>query len=140
MLGGFYTVVFTKKVLLFFCWFMACHCSIIHVCYNILTEIVPVTCMGFGSWGVWSIGFRGCMGYGLGFPAYQVGNKKNLWDIREYGLSELWVKRESTVPVSLSSINTDINLYDFIEILKYLIMYLVQKKWPTVFFRNPDSP
>jgi len=97
MLGGFYTIVSKKKALLFFCWFMACHCSIIHVHYNILTEIVPVTCMGFGSWGVWSIGFRSCMGYGLGFPTYQVGNKKNLWDIREYGLSELWIKRESTV-------------------------------------------
>ena len=96
MLGGFYTVVFTKKALLFFLLVHG-HCSIIHVCYDILTEIVPVTCMGFGSWGVWSIGFHGCMGYGLGFPAYQVGNKKTLWDIREYGLSELWVKRESTV-------------------------------------------
>ena len=42
------------------------------------------------------------MGYGLGFPTYQVGNKKNLWDIREYGLSELWVKRESTVVSKLA--------------------------------------
>ena len=38
------------------------------------------------------------MGFLHTYPAYQVGNRKNIWDLREYGLSEVWVKRESTVP------------------------------------------
>jgi hypothetical protein len=33
----------------------------------------------------------------LGCPKYQVGNLKNVWGKREYGLSGLWVKRASTV-------------------------------------------
>ena len=42
------------------------------------------------------------MGYGVsevyGFcPLSQLGMAQNLWDIREYGLPGLWVKRESTV-------------------------------------------
>jgi hypothetical protein len=36
--------------------------------------------------------------YGL-FTAYQVGNMKNIWIMEEYGLSELWVIRASTVAV-----------------------------------------
>ena len=43
------------------------------------------------------MGCRGCMGYGLHFFANQPGGPKNLWGIREYGLSGLRVKRESTV-------------------------------------------
>ena len=43
------------------------------------------------------MGYHGCMGYLPGFFAYQVGNLKNIWVKREYGLSELWVKRASTV-------------------------------------------
>jgi len=67
------------------------------------TSYILVTCMGFGSQEVWGIGFCGCMGYWPGFPAYQVGHKKNLWDIREYGLPEPWVKRESTVVTSVTN-------------------------------------
>ena len=37
------------------------------------------------------------MGYGVQFPAYQIGGSKMLWDKRSYGLSEVWVMRESTV-------------------------------------------
>ena len=40
------------------------------------------------------------MGFLHTYPAYQVGNRKNIWDLREYGLSEVWVKRESTVPAT----------------------------------------
>jgi len=43
--------------------------------------------MGFAFGGVWVMGYCGIMGYGI----------KILWDIRGYGLSGLWVKRESTV-------------------------------------------
>jgi hypothetical protein len=43
------------------------------------------------------MGYDECMGYGPCFPAYQVGNTKWLWGIMEYGFSELWFIRESTV-------------------------------------------
>jgi len=65
--------------------------------YNILTESVLVLCMGFWSRGVWGMGYCGRMGYHPSFPAYQVGSQNILWDIREYGLPELWVRRVSTV-------------------------------------------
>src|SRR6266852_2040688 len=61
-------------------------------------------CMGFRSQRVWIMGYHRCMGYGLGFSAYQVGNKKYLWGKREYGISELWVKRASTVVTFLKHI------------------------------------
>ena len=54
-------------------------------------------CMGFRSQRVWIMGYHRGMGYGLGFSAYQVGNKMNIWGKREYGISELWVKRASAV-------------------------------------------
>ncbi|KIJ96882.1 hypothetical protein K443DRAFT_681958, partial [Laccaria amethystina LaAM-08-1] len=37
------------------------------------------------------------MGYGMYFPAHQVGGQPELWDIRSYGVSGVWVKRSSTV-------------------------------------------
>jgi hypothetical protein len=43
------------------------------------------------------MGYQRVMGYGSKSPAYQLGGLKNLWGIREYGLSGLWVKRASTV-------------------------------------------
>ena len=39
------------------------------------------------------------MGYGFQIPAYQLGESKILWGMREYGLPGVWVKRESTVHV-----------------------------------------
>ena len=40
------------------------------------------------------------------FPANQPGKSKNLWIIKKYGLSEVWVMRDSTVhPKSWSSEN-----------------------------------
>jgi hypothetical protein len=53
--------------------------------------------MGFSARGVWVTGYCGCMGYGVLFPANQLGGLKNLWDLRDYGLSQPWVKRELTV-------------------------------------------
>ena len=53
--------------------------------------------MGFAPKGVWVMGYCGCMDYGMHFSANRLGGPKNLWGIREYGLSELWVMRESTV-------------------------------------------
>ena len=44
------------------------------------------------------MGYCGCMGYEAFFPANQLGGLKNLWDLREYGVCEPWVMRESTVP------------------------------------------
>jgi hypothetical protein len=48
------------------------------------------------------MGYRGCMGYGMHFSANRLGGPKNVWGIREYGLSELWVMRESTVSTCAS--------------------------------------
>jgi hypothetical protein len=48
------------------------------------------------------MGYCGCMGYGVLFPANQLGRLKNLWDLRDYGLSQPWVKRESTVVLGLN--------------------------------------
>ena len=53
--------------------------------------------MGFGCQGLWVIGYQKVMGFQVKFPAYQVGGPKKLWDIRGYGLSQLWVMTESTV-------------------------------------------
>ena len=44
------------------------------------------------------------MGYSMQIPAYQFGGQAALWDIRGYGLSEVWVsevwvKRVTTVIV-----------------------------------------
>ena len=53
--------------------------------------------MGFWLWMVWDMEYQKCMGYRLKFPTNQVGNWKIIWGIRDYGLSELWVKRASAV-------------------------------------------
>ena len=57
--------------------------------------------MGFAQEGVWVMGYCGPMGYGMQFPAHQVGGRITLWGIRGYGLSGAWVKRGSTVVVTL---------------------------------------
>ena len=43
------------------------------------------------------MGYCGCMGYEAVFPANQLGGLKNVWNLREYGVCEPWVTRESTV-------------------------------------------
>lgn len=44
------------------------------------------------------MGYQRVMGYRVDFPANQAGHGiRILWGMREYGLSELWVKRELTV-------------------------------------------
>ena len=53
--------------------------------------------MDFSSGMVWVMGLQEVMGYGMQFPAYQIGGSKMLWDKRGYGLSGVWVKRESSV-------------------------------------------
>ena len=55
--------------------------------------------MGFAHEGVWVMGYCGPMGYGVRFPAHQVGGWPGLWVKRGYGLPEVWVKRGSTVGV-----------------------------------------
>ena len=37
------------------------------------------------------------MGYGLHFPANQLGGRQNLWPITGYGVSQVWVMAGSTV-------------------------------------------
>jgi len=43
------------------------------------------------------MGYCGCMGYEALFPVNQLGGLKNIWYLREYGVCEPWVMRESTV-------------------------------------------
>ena len=57
--------------------------------------------MGFSGGGVWVMDYCGLMGYGMQFPANQLGGQKKLWDLRVYGLSEVWVKRVPTVHQSI---------------------------------------
>jgi hypothetical protein len=45
------------------------------------------------------------MGYGMFFPAHQVGGQPELWDIRSYGVSGVWVKRSSTVVVNVNGVH-----------------------------------
>ena len=67
---------------------------------RILSQIVrnqaPIP-MGFAPRGVWVMGYCGCMGYEALFPANQLGGLKNVWNLRQYGVCEPWVTRESTV-------------------------------------------
>ena len=42
------------------------------------------------------MGYCGCMGYEVFFPVIQLSGLKNLWDKREYGVTEPWVTRELT--------------------------------------------
>jgi len=53
--------------------------------------------MGFACRRAWVMGYCRPMGYGMQFPAYQVGGQVRLWVIRGYGLTEVWVMRGSTV-------------------------------------------
>ena len=52
--------------------------------------------MGFARKGVWVLGYCGPMGYGVHFPAHQVGGWPGLWVKRSYGLPEVWVKKGLT--------------------------------------------
>jgi hypothetical protein len=53
--------------------------------------------MGFSGGGVWVMGYGRPMGYGMHFPAHQVGGLAELWDITGYGFSQVWVITGSTV-------------------------------------------
>ena len=55
------------------------------------------------------MGYCGCMGYEAVFPANQLGGLKNVWNLREYGVCEPWVTRESTVAGVLMNRKDDIS-------------------------------
>jgi len=60
--------------------------------------VLPLSkCMGFAHKGLWGMAYHGFMGYGVQFPANQVGGSIRLWDITGYGLCQVWVKAGSTV-------------------------------------------
>ena len=67
--------------------------------HNIIKFIVRnlLKPIDFACKGVWGMGYCGPQGYGINFPAHQVGGSKILWDIRGYGLSQVWVMRMVTV-------------------------------------------
>jgi len=53
--------------------------------------------MGFAWDMLWVMGYCGLMGYGMQIPAHQLGGPIVQWDIRGYGLPQVWVKRSLTV-------------------------------------------
>ena len=53
----------------------------------------------FRSKEVWIMVYEGDMGYHPDFPANQLGGSKKLWVFTGYGLSGIWARRESTVPL-----------------------------------------
>jgi hypothetical protein len=46
---------------------------------------------------LWDTGYERFMGFGTNLPAYRAGGHKNLWDMRGYGLRDVWVKGGPTV-------------------------------------------
>ena len=66
--------------------------------------VLPLSkCMGFSHKGLWGMAYHRFMGYGVQFPANQVGGSIRLWDITGYGLCQVWVKAGSTVCMSCVS-------------------------------------
>ncbi|KIL66718.1 hypothetical protein M378DRAFT_74661, partial [Amanita muscaria Koide BX008] len=51
---------------------------------------------------IWIMGYQEAMGYKPDFGCNQLGNTKKLWEVRSYGKLGLWVRRSSTVYISLS--------------------------------------
>jgi hypothetical protein len=58
--------------------------------------------MGFFLKLVWIMEYYRFMGFGYEIPANQVGGSKMLWVFAGYGLSQVWVRTGSTVPVSIT--------------------------------------
>jgi len=46
---------------------------------------------------VWTMSYERGMGYTVPFPANQVGQRENVWDMRDYVWIEVWVTGASTV-------------------------------------------
>jgi hypothetical protein len=81
--------------------------------------------MGFSTGRVWVMGFQEVMGYGMQFPAYQIGGSKMLWDKRGYGLSEVWVKRESTVSFKCLIAGVTSRIRDIIRLVSVVVLTLL---------------
>jgi hypothetical protein len=69
---------------------------------------------------------EGSIGYLCTYPAYQVYNKKALWDWREYGILELWVRRALTVDGYIGSLAM---WYSFKYIVGKVIKIKMEKVW-----------
>jgi len=70
---------------------------IIKVPYLAITSLLPMGYPPKKWYGLW------VMGYGYKFPAYRHGKSKKVWVMREYGLSRVWVLRESTVITNIAT-------------------------------------
>jgi len=92
------------------------------------------------------------MGYGLQFPANQLGGWLKLWGTRSYGLSGVWSKRSLTVltspytlsrplfhPVEISPSIMTLALWNFACIL-YSILWIYSRFffWPNCFKGSED--
>ena len=70
--------------------------------------VLPLSkCMGFAHKGLWGMAYHRFMGYGMQFPANQVGGSIRLWDITGYGLCQVWVKAGSTVRANFGNFRCD---------------------------------
>ena len=47
--------------------------------------------------GLWGMGYCGPMGFASKITVHRVGGMELLWHMRGYGLSQVWIKRGSTV-------------------------------------------
>ena len=59
----------------------------------------------------YGLGYCGCMGYEVLFPANQLGELKTLWDLRQYRVCEPWVMKKSTVDSFIGAHDTAWGLY-----------------------------
>ena len=70
------------------------------------------------------MGYSGLMGYGMQIPAHQLGGPIVLWVIRGYGLSQVWVKRSSTVLIFLAGMRTNSQgFYSYEKVKNYVTIY-----------------
>ena len=88
--------------------------------------------MGFLPKGVWIMDYCSFMGYGIHFSVNQLGGPKKVRGIREYGLLELWVKRELTVPQIINFPHLDNQISstsNVINTIQIQLSYLLSKKF-----------
>ncbi|KAF8816399.1 hypothetical protein BYT27DRAFT_7031300, partial [Phlegmacium glaucopus] len=65
-------------------WPVSSNDEIVFILVNFKPNMVGKP-MGFAYRMVWVMGYCGPMGYGMQFPANEVGGQPELWDIRGYG-------------------------------------------------------
>ena len=95
------------------------------------------------------MGYCRPMGYGVHFPAHQVGGRLGLWVKRGYELPEVWINRGSTVSLFLEelmaqhkviNISSKLHVKALIFAIYHLLyLHLVQFFWKKSDFHNADT-